>query len=61
VTLDLSVHFVGRGRIGMPLDAEVNLVKQTPGGHVFFIGTCEQGGEPTHSFTGTLKRVKPRS
>ena len=30
------------------------------GGHVFFSGTCEQDGEPTHSFTGTLKRVKPR-
>ena len=60
VTLDCSVHFVGRGKAGTPLDAEVRLVKQTGGGHVFLIGTCEQDGEPTHSFTGTLKRVKPR-
>jgi uncharacterized protein (TIGR00369 family) len=60
VTLDCSVHFIGRGRIGVPLDAEVRLVKQTGGGHVFLIGTCEQEGEPTHSFTGTLKRVKAR-
>ena len=60
VTLDCSVHFIGRGRIGIPLDAEVRLVKQTAGGHVFLIGTCEQDGEPTHSFTGTLKRVKSR-
>ena len=60
VTLDCSVHFIGRGRIDVPLDAEVRLVKQTAGGHVFLIGTCEQEGEPTHSFTGTLKRVKPR-
>jgi acyl-coenzyme A thioesterase 13 len=60
VTLDCSVHFIGRGRIDVPLDAEVRLVKQTAGGHVFFVGTCDQDGEPTHSFTGTLKRVKPR-
>ena len=60
VTLDCAVHFVGRGRANVPLDAEVRLVKQTKGGHVFLIGTCEQDGEPTHSFTGTLKRVKSR-
>jgi uncharacterized protein (TIGR00369 family) len=60
VTLDCSVHFIGRGRAGIPLDAAVQLVKQTAGGHVFLIGTCEQDGEVTHSFTGTLKRVKPR-
>jgi acyl-coenzyme A thioesterase PaaI-like protein len=60
VTLDLHVHFIGRGRIEVPLDAMVELVKETPGGLVFLIGTCSQGGEPTHSFSGTLKRVKPR-
>jgi acyl-coenzyme A thioesterase PaaI-like protein len=59
VTLDCSVHFIGRGSAGKPLDAHVRLVKQTRGGHVFFVGTCEQDGEPTHSFTGTLKRVRP--
>ena len=58
VTLDCSVHFVGRGKAGVPLDALVQLVRQTRGGHVFFLGTCEQDGEPTHSFSGTLKRVK---
>jgi uncharacterized protein (TIGR00369 family) len=61
VTLDLSVHFAGRGRAGIPLEAEVRLVKQTKGGIVFLIGTCAQDGEPTHSFTGTLKRVKERN
>jgi uncharacterized protein (TIGR00369 family) len=59
VTLDCSVHFIGRGRSGKPLDAHLQLVKQTRGGHVFLIGTCEQDGESTHSFTGTLKRVRP--
>ena len=61
VTLECSVRFIGRGRAGVPLDADVRLVKQTSGGHVFLMGTCEQEGEPTHSFSGTLKRVKPRS
>jgi uncharacterized protein (TIGR00369 family) len=60
VTLECSVHFVRRGRAGIPLYADVRIVRETPGGHVFFIGTCEQDGEPTHSFTGTLKRIKPR-
>ena len=60
VTLDLHVQFVGRGRAGIPLDAEVRIVRETRGGHVFMQGTCEQDGEPTHSFTGTLKRIKPR-
>lgn len=59
VTLDCSVHFIGRGRAGLPLDAHLQLVKQTRGGHVFLIGTCKQDGQPTHSFTGTLKRVRP--
>lgn len=59
VTLDCSVHFIGRGRAGAPLDAHLQLVKQTRGGHVFFLGACEQGGQPTHSFSGTLKRVRP--
>jgi uncharacterized protein (TIGR00369 family) len=59
VTLECAVHFIGRGRAGKPLDAHLQLVKQTRGGHVFLIGTCEQDGDTTHSFTGTLKRVRP--
>jgi len=57
VTLDCATHFIARGRIDVPLDAVVRLVGQTKGGHVFLSGHCEQDGEPTHSFTGTLKRV----
>ena len=60
VTLDLHVHFIARGKVGVPLDAAVTLVRQTKGGHVFLIGTCEQDGEPSHSFTGTLTRIKDR-
>ena len=58
VTLDCATHFIARGQIGVPLDAVVRLVGQTRGGHVFLSGHCEQDGAPTHSFTGTLKRIR---
>ncbi len=58
VTLDCATHFIARGRIGIPLDAVVRLVGQTKGGHIFLSGHCEQEGRPTHSFTGTLKRIR---
>lgn len=56
VTLDLTTHFLARGQPGQPLDAEVELVRQTRG-HAFLQGVVRQGGEPCYSFTGTLKRV----
>ena len=58
VTLDCATHFIARGKIDTPLDAVVRLVGQTKGGHVFLQGQCEQDGQPTHSFTGTLKRIR---
>ena len=60
VTLDCATHFIARGNIDTPLDAIVRLVGQTKGGHIFLQGTCEQDGQPTHSFTGTLKRIRGR-
>ena len=56
VTLDLTTHFLARGKAGRPLDAHVELVRQTPG-HAFLQGVVRQDGEPCYSFTGTLKRV----
>jgi uncharacterized protein (TIGR00369 family) len=56
VTLDLTTHFLARGKAGMPLDAHVELVRQTAG-HAFLQGVVRQDGEPCYSFTGTLKRV----
>ena len=56
VTLDLTTHFLARGKAGMPLDANVELVRQTRG-HVFLQGVVKQEGTPCYSFTGTLKRV----
>ncbi len=56
VTLDLTTHFVARGKAGFPLDAHVELVKQTRG-HAFLQGIVKQNEEPCYSFSGTLKRV----
>jgi acyl-coenzyme A thioesterase 13 len=56
VTLDLTTHFLARGKAGTPLDAHVELVRQTRG-HVFLQGVVRQDGEACYSFTGTLKRV----
>ena len=56
VTLDLTTHFLARGKAGIPLDAHVELVRQTAG-HAFLQGVVRQDGEPCYSFTGTLKRV----
>ena len=57
LTLVLSTHFLARGKVGAPLDAHVELVKQTRG-HVFLQGVVKQDGEACYSFTGTLKRVR---
>jgi acyl-coenzyme A thioesterase PaaI-like protein len=60
VTLDMTTHFLARGRAGAPLDSHVELVKQTRG-HVFLQGVVKQEGEPCYSFTGTLKRIRDRN
>ena len=60
VTLDMTTHFLARGRAGPPLDAHVQLVRQTRG-HVFLQGIVTQEDEPCYSFTGTLKRIRDRN
>jgi acyl-coenzyme A thioesterase PaaI-like protein len=57
VTLDMTTHFLARGKVGTPLDAHVELVRQTRG-HVFLQGVVRQDGEACYSFTGTLARVR---
>ena len=57
VTLDLTTHFIARGKPGEPLDAHVELIRQTRS-LVFMQGVVRQGGDPCYSFTGTLKRYK---
>ena len=57
VTLDCTTHFVARGVAGKPLDAHVELVRQTRS-LVFLQGVVRQDGEACYSFTGTLKRLR---
>ena len=55
VTLDLSTRFLSPGRIGVPLDAEVELLRET-GRLVFLHGRVTQEGELVASFTGALRK-----
>jgi len=59
VTLDLTTHFLARGMPGSPLEAEVELMRQTRS-FAFMQGVVRQNGEPCYSFTGTLKRIRER-
>lgn len=56
VTLDLSTRFLGRGRIGVPLDAEVELLRETKR-LVFLAGKVVQQGELVASFSGALRKA----
>ncbi len=60
VTLDCAVQFISPGRPGRPLDAEVELLRET-GRLAFFRGLVLQGGETVASFTGTLRKPSPKS
>ena len=55
VTLDLSTRFLSRGRIGVPLDAEVELLRETKR-LVFLAGKLVQEGELVASFSGALRK-----
>jgi len=57
VTLDLTTHFLARGKPGVPLDCHVELVRQTRS-MAFLQGIVRQDGEPCYSFTGTLKKLR---
>ena len=59
VTLDLSTQFVGAGRIGEPLDAIVELVRET-GRLIFLRGLVVQGEGDSHivlTFAGTIRKA----
>ncbi len=55
VTLDLSVQFIGAGVIGVPLDAEVELLKET-GRLLFMRGLVLQGENRIAAFSGTIRK-----
>ena len=60
VTLDLGTRFLNRGRIGVPLDAEVELLRET-GRLIFLDGRVTQEGELVASFTGALRKATRKS
>jgi acyl-coenzyme A thioesterase PaaI-like protein len=55
VTLDLNTRFLSRGRIGVPLDAEVELLRETKR-LVFLAGKLVQEDELVASFSGALRK-----
>ena len=59
VTLDCSVRFLSPGRIGVPLDAEVELLRETKR-LAFFAGKVVQGDELVAHFTGALRKSTRR-
>ncbi|HEU0045855.1 PaaI family thioesterase [Sphingomonas sp.] len=60
VTLDLSAQFIGGGRIDEPMEARIELLRET-GRLLFLRGLIVQEGQPTiASFTGTLRKMGDR-
>ena len=55
VTLDLSVQFIGGGRIGELLEAQVELLKET-GRLLFLRGLVVQDEEKVASFSATIRK-----
>ncbi len=55
VTLDLSVQFIGAGRLNEALDAEVELLKETRR-LLFLRGLVVQGADTVASFAGTIRK-----
>lgn len=55
VTLDLSTQFIGAGRIGQPLDAVTEVLRETRR-LVFVRGTVEQDGHLVAAFNGTVRK-----
>lgn len=55
VTLDLNTRFLAPGRIGVPLDAEVELLRET-GRLIFLQGKVVQEGETVAAFSGALRK-----
>ncbi len=61
VTLDLNTQFLNPGRIGEPLDAEVEILRET-GRLLFLRGLLIQGADRIAAFSGTIRKTpKPRA
>jgi acyl-coenzyme A thioesterase PaaI-like protein len=59
VTLDLSTQFIGAGAIDIPLEAQVELIKET-GRLLFLRGLVLQGDNRIAAFAGTIRKPTKR-
>nr|WP_286207732.1 PaaI family thioesterase [Hephaestia sp. MAHUQ-44] len=59
VTLDLAVQFIGAGKVGAPLEARVELLRET-GRLLFLRGLVVQGDGTVASFSGTIRKPTRR-
>ena len=59
VTLDLSAQFLSAGRLGMPLDCTVELLRESKRMAVMR-GLIEQQGETVAAWSGTLRKLSRR-
>ena len=57
VTLELSTQFIGAGRGDAPLDAVVEILRET-GRMVFMRGRVEQGDALIAAFSGVVRKAK---
>jgi uncharacterized protein (TIGR00369 family) len=55
VTLDLSVQFIGAGVIGVEMEAEVELLRETRR-LLFLRGLVTQGQDKVAAFSGTIRK-----
>jgi uncharacterized protein (TIGR00369 family) len=59
VTLDMSVQFIGAGRADIPLDAEIELLKET-GRLLFLRGLVVQDDVRVAAWSGTIRKPSKR-
>ncbi|MBA3896321.1 MAG: PaaI family thioesterase [Sphingomonadaceae bacterium] len=59
VTVDLSVQFIGSGTPVQPLDAEVELLRETRR-LLFLRGLVTQGSDKVAAFAGTIRKPSAR-
>ena len=59
VTLDLSVQFIGAGKTGVIMEAEVELLRETRR-LLFLRGLVTQGDDKVAAFSGTIRKATTR-
>lgn len=58
-TLDVSAQFFGPLQAGMPIDAVIDVLRET-GRFIFIRGLLEQDGKPSVAFSGTARKASAR-